>query len=366
MLRAALALSNASLLRHPAVGTLALPTVGAIRWDAWYDPASEPTQAVTRALTPPQYRSRLPFFAEIGPDQAVRIDGNSQAIMDREIEFASAAGIDYWAFVGYRPHASMSIALNLYRASALRQRIRFCMFSDLASWGGNGRLSPMAHFHLDLMRDPLYMREASGRPLYFLGFFSKEVIAQRWGGPAPLRESVGEFRRRAVTLGAGDPVVVLAAPPQAGARWAAEFGLDALGAYAIAESRGPQSYAALAALACRHWDAAAATGFPVVPTVMTGWDRRPRIEAPVPWERNQRPGVGIEHYYETARPVEIADHLRDALNWIVVQRGNGGPNTALIYAWNENDEGGWLMPTYPFDDSRLRATGAMLRSWRGQ
>jgi hypothetical protein len=306
----------------------------------------------------------LPFFAEVARDNTVRINGDSQAIMDQEIELASAAGLDYWVFVGYQANDSMSVALHLYRASALRQRIRFCMFSDLLSWGGDGRLGPMAHFHLDLMRDPLYMREG-GRPLYYFGFFSEKIIAERWRDPAALREAIREFRRRAMALGLGDPYIVLSAQPQAGAQWAADYGLDALSAYAIAESRGRQPYAALAALAERRWDAAAATSFPVVPTVMSGWDRRPRVEAPVPWERNQRPGVGIEHYYETAQPAEIADHLRRALDWVAARRSSSEPSTVLIYAWNENDEGGWLIPTYPFNDSRLQAIGATLRAWRG-
>jgi hypothetical protein len=36
-------------------------------------------------------------------------------------------------------------------------------------------------------------------------------------------------------------------------------------------------------------------------------------------------------------------------------------NTALIYAWNEYDEGGWLAPTYPDDRSRLEAVRRVLR-----
>jgi hypothetical protein len=31
------------------------PLVGALRWDAWYAPGSEPTVAVERSLAPPQY-----------------------------------------------------------------------------------------------------------------------------------------------------------------------------------------------------------------------------------------------------------------------------------------------------------------------
>jgi len=33
---------------------------------------------------------------------------------------------------------------------------------------------------------------------------------------------------------------------------------------------------------------------------------------------------------------------------------------ALIYAWNENDEGGWLLPTIPCDVRRLEALRPVL------
>lgn len=33
----------------------------------------------------------------------------------------------------------------------------------------------------------------------------------------------------------------------------------------------------------------------------------------------------------------------------------------LIYAWNENDEGGWLMPTLPCQTDRLDALRQVLK-----
>ncbi len=367
--------SRRGLARLPLLGLCGLqdglaapapasPKVGTIRWDAWYAPESVPTQAVTRSLAPAQYHRRLPFFASVSADLHVQIDGNNQAIMDREIAAAADAGIDYWAFVGYRPTASTSIAFHLYRASSLRRRMRFCMFAELGRWGEARRLGPMALYHLQLMRDPLYMRVAGGRPLYYLGFFTDAVIARDWGGLQGLRAGIDDFRQRAVALGVGNPYIVLSASPAAGAAWAAALGLDALGAYAIAAAAGPQPYRALASLAEQRWQEAAATGLPVVPTVMTGWDRRPRIEAPVPWERTQQPGVGMENFYETAQPDEIAAHLVAALDFVRARPAPNQAETALVYAWNENDEGGWLIPTYPNDDGRLRAVGAALRAWR--
>ncbi len=69
------------------------PLVGAIRWDAWTGGAV--TEQVKKTLGPRKYHDRLPWFAEVIDDQTVEIDGGHQTVMDREIDFASEAGLDY-------------------------------------------------------------------------------------------------------------------------------------------------------------------------------------------------------------------------------------------------------------------------------
>jgi hypothetical protein len=98
---------------------------------------------------------------------------------------------------------------------------------------------------------------------------------------------------------------------------------------------------------------------------MTGWDRRPRIEHPVPWEASQKPGVGIDSYYQTATPPQIAAHVVDCLRWLSAHPASAPTETAVIYAWDEDDEGGWLIPTYDGtaggDTSRLDALRSVLK-----
>lgn len=77
--------------------------VGAIRWDAWHGDHGTPGRAVEQALGPVAYHGRLPFFAQVLGDDAVRIDGTPQAVMDAEITYAADAGLAYWAFVTYPP-----------------------------------------------------------------------------------------------------------------------------------------------------------------------------------------------------------------------------------------------------------------------
>jgi hypothetical protein len=346
----------AGALPHRARAQTQPIAVGAIRWDAWQAPGSVPTEAVIRALTPPRYHHRLPFFARVAPDGTVAIDGGSQAVMDAEIALARRAGLSFWAFLGYPRGSSMSVGLHRYLASTRREGLRFCIASEVVQWGfARDGLHETARWHIELFAHPDYQRVAGGRPLYFLGFLSDGLIAERWGGIGGLRQAVDRFRAAARASGAGDPFLVLMARPDDAARWLPALGADAVSAYAIAGSEPAAPFAALAALVERRWEEYAAVALPLLPLVMSGWDRRPRIENPVPWERWQRRGAGMDRFYEPPTPAELAAHLRRALDWIEARPTLSPARAALIYAWNENDEGGWLVPTLPFDDSRIEA-----------
>ncbi len=351
-------LSRRALL--PGLAGLALPAraqpapvaIGAIRWDAWYAPGSVPTTAVERALSPLPWRHRAPFFAEVPDDGGpIRMPAPSQAVMDRQIGWAAAAGIDYWAFVSYPAGSSMSEGFRLYRASALRSRVKFALVCEAVRWGSRDAPGEALSTHPALLADPDCQR-VGGRPLYFLGFLSDDLITQAWGGIEGLRAAMDGFRRRARDAGAADPFIVLMTPvPDQARRWVPLLGLDGVSAYAWQAGSRAAPYAALAQGAERGWAAQAALGIPVVPTAMTGWDRRPRVQNPVPWEGWQRPGEGMDRHYAAPTPAELTAHLRRAIAFA----GTQPPRTALIYAWNENDEGGWLEPTFPLDDARLRA-----------
>ena len=83
-------------LATPKSASHGRPLVGAIRWDAWQE-NGDIRATVERTLGPSHWHYRLPFFARITGSNSVAINGNSQAIMDQEINYAANAGIDYWA-----------------------------------------------------------------------------------------------------------------------------------------------------------------------------------------------------------------------------------------------------------------------------
>ncbi|MGC8668142.1 MAG: hypothetical protein ACP5VE_08525 [Chthonomonadales bacterium] len=344
-----------------AVASAQRVLVGAIRWDGWHGSQSEVGRVLQTTLDPIQWRYRLPFYARISPDGHVEIDGSSQQVVDEEIRQASAAGLDYFAFVTYPAGTPMSLGLDRYLSSPIRSRIHFCLITEALRWKDPAFRKRVE----DLMAEPGYLTVLNRRPVLFLGFLDEDTIAAQWGSARAFRKALDDLRRNLRRRGFGELYLVImdfhAVP---GALWAERLGADAISAYATEGGGRGAPYAALAAHTEHFWNDCLKTGRHVVPLVMTGWDRRPRVMHPHPWEPWQKPGVGIEKYYQTATPQEIAEHLLHAIRWIGSHADADPPRLILIYAWNENDEGGWLVPTVAEGNARLRALRAALERVR--
>jgi hypothetical protein len=339
------------------------PPVGAIRWDAWTGDKDVPGQAVEKSLGPKQWHYRLPFYGREVSENKVEARGDSQEVMDKEIAYACEGGLDYWAFLAYEPDTSMSRALDLYLSSRKRSQIQFCVINEQGRWGTPKDFKPWVRRMVSLMGQPGYLRVQDRRPLLYLGFFDDDTVKQQWG-------SLKEFRKIGMAFlyeearrhGLGRPyVVVMDFDAGRAADLARQIGADAVSSYASSGDGEGAPYADLVKYAEGFWKDCAATGLPVAPMVMSGWDRRPRMQNPVPWETSwQAPGEGMEKFYQHAKPEELAAHLQDALTWENEHPVLAAP-AVLIYAWNEIDEGGWLLPTLKEGDARLKAIGKVLK-----
>ena len=337
------------------------PIVGAIRWDAWHGDRGGPGRAVEEALGPARWHSRVPFFGKVISDTQVQVRGYTQEIVDQEIAYAHAAGLDYWGFVMYEPDSPMSLALSLYLTSQHKSDIRFCMVTGPGNLGalkdGGGRIARIAR----LMAELNYQKVMGNRPLFYIGFIEDKWI-EAWGGPGCGHELLDALREQAKQFGAGNPyIVIMDFSPEHGKKLADMLGADAISTYATSAGGKGAPYADLARHAEGFWEQCKATGAKVVPIVMSGWDRRPRVERPMPWETWQKPGEGIEQFYEAPKPEELAAHLKRALDWIKANPAAAPADAAIIYAWNENDEGGWLVPTLSEGTKRLEAIGKVLK-----
>ncbi|GLH76737.1 hypothetical protein SSBR45G_16450 [Bradyrhizobium sp. SSBR45G] len=335
------------------------PLIGALRWDAWYTPGSTPTEAVRRSLAPEKYHWRLPFFAKLNSEQEPTFPTLTQAELDLEIQQAIYAGLDYWAFVAYPKDDPMSAALLRYLDSQKKQQLKFCLFTEVNRWGTQGKPTPLIDEHIELMKRPEYVKVSGERPLYYLGFIDRNDVVSRWGGAEGLKTQINDFRTECTKSGVGNPYIVLAGSSSQIEFWSS-LGGDAIGAYTISDPRGTGDYDSLTRIVEQRWRSMTRYHLPVVPTVVTGWDRRPRVERPVPWERGQHAGAGINYFFESPRSDQIAAQLDMAIKFTNEQPDQLRAPALLIYAWNENDEGGWLVPTLPCNSERIDALHRML------
>ena len=91
----------------------------------------------------------------------------------------------------------------------------------------------------------------------------------------------------------------------------------------------------------KSWDAIARNSdIPYAPCILSGWDCRPWETK---WEGNQ---TGYRSCYAPDRSAEVfTDHILNAEKWLKNNPGQSAGNLALVYAWDEVCEGGFMIPT---------------------
>ncbi len=338
---------------------------GAIRWDAWEASNSSVNRAVATSLSPPQFHTRAPFCAAEHGGAIGFGACDTQVAMDAEIAFAAAAGIAYWAYCWYGINDPMARAWSLHQSSENRNRVKWCLllqFSRMSS------LATLVSTYVAYFRQPNYQHAAGVRPLVYVSVDQMSHLASDWRGDwTNLHTVLEKLATACAAAGVNRPYIVIMSGSPATSRDI----LRALNADAISNYTGripsgrPASYQALDKTTQAYWAEMAATGVPIVPICMTGWDTRPRKLHPPPWNHGQTPGAGMDTYVEPGTPAEIARHVRAAVDYITAHPAACPSRNLLIYSWDECDEGGSpLIPTFsPKGPNRaiLDAVSAVLR-----
>jgi len=329
--------TGCAVLQPAAVPQQERITIGAIRWDAWFADAVNPYE---KSLADKRWHGRLPFYARVLSKTDVQVRGDTQEAMDQEIAYARAGGIDYWAFLYYSPgmradgfdHDHMNRARRLYLSSRRKRDINFCLIVNPR------HPDPEITEFVEMMREPSYQRVVGCRPLLYLMYWDPTHTPEAWfGSTEKCRAYMDTLRALVMAQGLGSPYcVALTQKPEVLGPVATAAGIDALGAYT---SWGGPDYAGLRAAQVRYWDAMKATGCRVVPNVSAGWG-------------GPRDGLGDALQ---PRPGELAAHVRSACEWIEANPEAAEARTMLFYAWNEVDEGGWLVPDRSRGTARLDA-----------
>ena len=313
---------------------------GAIRWDAWTGDVSSGLE-VQRTLSPEKYHYRLPFFAQFREGKHPLLNGTSQKIVDMEIHYAKTYGIDYWAILWYS--FEMKYAREKYLQSMYRAGISWCHLWD-GNFFGDAKNESVIQQVVDDFKKPYYVKTEDGRPVVY--FFESE---SSW------KDVIERLRVKCNNEGVPHPYIILMQfDLNTALKNMYNFGAHAVSRYTIGATDGI-AYRMMRENEASAWNRYMQDKNQVVPTVTTGWDTRPRYDNPVIWLPNYESMKDSWGQQGTAE--EIAAHLMDAIGFCNNNKDNSYFNSVIIYAWNENDEGGWLTPTY----FELRDAGKPLR-----
>lgn len=315
-----------------------MPRVGAVRWDAW-NPGSVGPQ-MNRSLGPAEWRSRLPWWGvETGANSVDVTGGATAAVMQREIEQAVTCGIDYWAFCWYRnwPTNSMRESLDLFRAASNKRGLKYnlIVFWD-NNTGASSAWSTVCDELVVMMQEVSWLRTPGNQPILFL--YSPESSGPSYfGSVANAQAAVATLRSKATA--AGLPTLYLVGLQ--GTAGVSTYGLQAGSRYATFLPTGSvfeRPYSETTGSTVAEW-ANIAASTKLLPMCSTGWDTRPRYANDVSWGPTT-----ISSWNTNPTPAQIAAHVKAGVDYVIANPVVCDSDAVLIYAWNEIDEGGWLVP----------------------
>ena len=326
------------------VNAVDAPTLGAIRWDGW-TPGDENFWGIADqwSLHAGFYGDRLPFYARAsGTDPewyayATGVSGE-QDIIDAELAYAKSAGINYFAYVWYDQAWALAKARLLHARSSKRNDVKmaYINWNTSSEAGARESCQEMAASH--------YMKVLGDRPLVYV-FDPYSTIT---------RQNVDALRSSCQQLGTGTPyIVAMNADGVAAAAQARTLGFDAISSYFTGAVAPGEPYARLAERTVNMLNNHARQGPSVVPWVSAGWDPRPRLAytGGYPYAPRYAPGYNLPAESWAIRS-EVFNAFHFVHNWPHLVPAN----TAIVYAWNEFTEGGWLCPVRKgdrIDTSRL-------------
>ena len=316
--------------------------VGAIRWDAWVGDLHAAGLNVERILSGihkdrpeaaaiTDYHWRTPWFGSIQPDNKVLARCTDLLTLERDIRFAKAAGIDYWATVWYGDE--LSLHRDLWTNSLQRNSLQWCYVFDgnFVAAVGNGTTSLQKKRVSDVVDDfktDAYVKTKSGRPVFYLHV----------AGPM-YSDCVNALYAECASQGIPDPFVVIGT-------WETDIPVIN-NIIAVCRASGISVYASFnmydspytsnAATERNRWTTWNNCNGVSIPSVTTGWDNRPQYYCGDETQLNS--------WIQYPTLAELQQHVADAINFTAQNPKATDFKSILIYAWNEYLEGGYISPT---------------------
>jgi len=317
--------------------------VGAYYFDGWagrHRLADDPNEKWARTAPDHLTRRMVEEFPHLEPVWGWRDD--SLKAMERQIDLAADAGLAFFAFCWYWHDNGKSInrkairqdskhsCLDLFLRAKNNHRLKFCLM--VANHPGfeikgaeNWRKA--AEFWMPYLKHPQHLT-AGGKPLVIIYVH------------APCNKtSLACMQRTARKAGLPGLAFAGCGGGTPGPEYSFSTDYNVIKGYQKGAER--RKFRELVQDHERTWRGSKEQ--PHIPCIIAGWDCRP-------WET---PGGLCSPYYPDRTPKAFAAHVHSAADWMRKNPDKTTPEQiAIIYAWNEFGEGGYLAPTKGDQDGK--------------
>ena len=315
--------------------------IGAYYFDGWsaVPDAEGYTYHITKRL--------VNEFPEREPVWGWRAD--TTEIMTKQIDYAADFGISFFAFCWYYPEApnkevSSNNAIELFLKAPNRKRLQhaFLVANHAGFRIGPGEWDEVSKIWIRYFQDTNYER-LNGKPL--LIFYSANELYKSFGSAEAVKQGLDRLRKQAEVAGLGGVAIAGGVLPNEPIKEIDECGFDLLTGYNypcygfdLDRSYWKHPYSDMIISDVYCWNYIRDNSkLPYAPTLTVGWDMRA-------WEP-----IGSEPktiYFVDQTPEAITKGVTTLIDWVRAHsHKHFGQPFAMIYAWNENGEGGYMTPT---------------------
>lgn len=311
--------------------------IGAINWDACLPKDTYFGGYTLNTLGNDTYKDRLPYFAKVENGE-YNFSFRTQEEYDIELQYAIDAGIDFFAYCWYpdtlgertfwkdlgstllcEHYPELNLARKLYQTSELNKEINMCAILFTQRAYAESDIEDL----ISAMKQDYY-EKIDGRPVIFtFGGYEEGFI--------------DAIKERTLKQGI-DPYIVFMNNSATIHENLDYSKADAISAYSschngevyddVIEGVKEKNYKRLE------------SGLKEIPMISIGWNPMPRVDRPIPWT-----GYHEGPYASQPTEEELEKCFNEYFDFVDSNPDKTVTGYAIIYAWNEFEEGGYICPT---------------------
>ena len=318
---------------------------GAHYYNGWMEGSAQITERLVK-----EFPEREPIWGWVT---------STPEIMQRQIDCAADAGLAFFSFCWYYPEAEEKAtpynnAMPLFLAAPNSSRMEFCLLvaNHQGFRIGPGDWDECCRRWLPLLKHPRHLK-VGGEPLLLI--FSPSELDGACSGAKGVRKAFADLRTRAQAEGLPGVAIAACVTPDEDLRKYAAAGYTCFTGYNYYYKcgEGPDKDQPFACLLQGHeriWEEFAAhSPLPYIPLATIGWDMRP-------WEKPDLPEKDQCIRFIGRTPAMVGEMAGRMAAWVDRHPDKTlQERLAILYAWNENGEGGYLTPTKAEGDACLQA-----------